>query len=163
MFEASQIFEELSSGVTELVKGICSGFLVHFGPRLLFKDGDCLRNLCDQTECVGLHVFQKSAKSAFALLRTVSFHVPKGRSEVTVLVVEEKEIDWVVGKSLCRFEGHTPEVMNQTSFEGVHKAQFFGDASSEALLGGVFNLTADSVETLVHAKPNFFRNVGIVF
>ena len=163
MLESCQIFEELGAGVTELVQGVSSGFFVHFGPRLLFKDGDRLWNLCDQTERIRLHVVQKSSKAALALLRAVGFHVPHGRSEVTVLIIEEEQINGVVGKSLRTFEGDPPEVVNQASFESVHKAQFFGDPSSEALLSGLLYLTAHSVETLVHAEPDFFRNVGVVF
>ena len=81
---------------------------------------------------------------------------------MAVLVVEEEEIDDVVGGVLGVLHSECPEIVVGSVHDFRESSALFGDPFAEAFLGRAVDLSTHAVETLESTEPPVAPVVGLL-
>ena len=139
--------------MAHLAQGVLAALLVHLVPGLLLEDGSSGGHLSDDAKGVLLHVLHHGAELARARALAVGVQVPERLAEVAVLVVQEDEVQHVVGALSSVLELNEHQVRADGLTELIELLDVVSDPVAEALVAGALDLGAHAVEALEDASP----------
>lgn len=139
--------------MTELVESIATARLIHFGPVILLEDAGGAGYLGNDTKGIFLCIVYHFTE-AEPILFEVVVKIPEDGAEVTVLIVEEGQIDNVVCGKFGVVHADNPEVAEQIWFKFVKLLSLLDDPVAKAFLSGSMNGAACAIQTLEHTIPD---------